>query len=103
MYGQEQAVTVSANITGDAVVASAPALYWGATMAAGSTNTSLILYDNATEASGTVIDRLVMDAATEAGDNSVTHLFAKPVSCANGIYADWTGTGAIGKVWYESK
>ena len=103
MEGREMAATPSAEITGDAVVTGAPALYWGATLAVGTTASQLLVYDNATGASGTIIDRLMNIAAVAAGDTMVTHIFAKPINCVNGIYVDWGGTGAIGKVWYEPK
>ena len=103
MEGRELAVVVSADITADAVVASAPALYYGAQLFVGTADSSLVIYDNATEAAGTVIDRLSANAVTNAGDSEVFHNFTKPVNCTAGIFVDWTGTAAIGKVYYQNK
>jgi len=103
MEGRELAVTVSADITADAVVTAAAALYFGAQLFGGTGDSSLVIYDNATEAAGTVIDRLSVNASTNAGDAEVFHNFTKPVNCANGIYVDWTGTAAIGKVYFQAK
>ena len=57
-------------------------------------------YEKGTEAAGTVVDRLTNNGVTAAGDTEVNHALAHPVVCVNGIYVDWTGTAAIGKIWY---
>lgn len=103
MEGRELAVTVSADITEDAVVTASPALYFGAQLLGGTADSSLVIYDNATEAAGTVIDRLSTNAVTNAGDVEVFHDRSKPVNCTAGIFVDWTGTAAIGKVYYQPK
>ncbi len=56
----------------------------------GTNAATLILYDNATAASGKVLFKGIV-----VGANRVGHfLFENPVVAENGIYADVTGTGA---------
>ncbi len=55
---------------------------------------SLILYDNATEASGTILVELLCSAATSIVFNPTTPLWAK-----NGITAIQTGASSAGQVY----
>lgn len=103
MSGMNLAAVSSGAITEDGVVSATPAILWGLQLSMGSTNSQLILYDNAASAAGTVLARIMWDAVTEAGDNTQTIVFNQPINCINGIYADWGGTGAIGNVWYNKK
>jgi len=98
IYGQVSAT--SSSITGDGVVSSGPCLLTGITLLAGTAASSLILYDNASAASGTVVWKMAIAASTNAGDASTSITFPSPVNCQNGIYVDWTGTAAIGFVSY---
>lgn len=62
----------------------------------GTNAASLILYDNASAASGTVLAKV-----TQLATARLTHiLFDNPVFAENGIYADVTGTGAEYIVYY---
>ena len=103
MSSMNLAAVSSGNITEDGVVSAVPSILWGLQLAIGSANSQLILYDNASGATGTVLARIMWDAVTEAGDNTQTIVFTQPINCVNGIYADWGGTGAIGTVWYNKK
>ena len=51
---------------------------------------AITLYDNASAASGTVID--VIPASTAAGTSKS---LASPVPVSNGIYASFAGTGTV--------
>ena len=53
---------------------------------------SVILYDNATAASGTEVGKVSIGAASLKKTEHV--VFENPVICELGIYADVTGTGA---------
>jgi len=56
----------------------------------GTNAASLIVYDNASAASGTVLAKV-----TQLATARLTHIIVEnPVICDNGIYADVTGTGA---------
>lgn len=57
---------------------------------------SLLIYDNASAASGTVVVKVTAAAA----QNTVHLVFENPVVVENGIYADVTGTGAGYIVFY---
>ena len=56
----------------------------------GSDNAKVVLYDNASAASGTVI----LEMTVVGVDNYGGRNYQYPVKCTNGIYADVTGTGA---------
>lgn len=56
----------------------------------GTNAASVILYDNASAASGTVLAKV-----TAAGAQNTMHvIFENPVVAEEGVYADVTGTGA---------
>lgn len=59
---------------------------------------SVILYDNASAASGTEVGKVSIGAASLKTTEHV--VFENPVLCENGIYADVTGTGAGYIVYY---
>lgn len=62
----------------------------------GTNAASLIIYDNASAASGTVLAKI-----TQLATARLTHIiFENPVFAENGIYADVTGTGAEYIVYY---
>ena len=62
----------------------------------GTNAASLIIYDNASAASG-----LVLAKVTQLATTRLTHiLFDNPVFAENGLYADVTGTGAEYIVYY---
>lgn len=53
---------------------------------------SVVLYDNSAAASGTVLAKVTIGAASLKTTEQV--VFMNPVRAENGIYADVTGTGA---------
>lgn len=61
----------------------------------GTNQATLVLYDNASAASGTVLDKLIV-----AGADLVGGIVDVAVEAQNGIYADITGTGASFIVHY---
>ena len=62
----------------------------------GTNAASLIIYDNASAASGTVLAKV-----TQLATARLTHIiFENPVFAEKGIYADVTGTGAEYIVYY---
>lgn len=84
LYGQ------SVNVAADGVVSASPSRAIAAVaLAGGSAASTLILYDNATEASGTILLKLAAATGTSA-----VFTPAAPVTVANGIYADISGTAA---------
>lgn len=56
----------------------------------GTNAATVILYDNASAASGTVVAKIIVDA----GATAETMTFDSPVQCNNGLYLDIGGTGA---------
>lgn len=65
----------------------------------GSNNVTVLLYDNASAASGTV----VADITVVAGDYYGGRVWIHPIRCYNGIYADVTGTNGTYFVEYIQK
>jgi hypothetical protein len=88
--------TTSGLKTADGVVASLPAKIHSVVLAGGSDASSVIVYDNASAASGTVLVKLV----AVAGDCQIYHS-PNGLMCNNGIYVDVSGTGVGVTVHYE--
>lgn len=88
-------------ITADAVVSAVPAILTGITLRSGSTASSLVLYNNASAASGDIVWAVSLIATTAAGDQTHSITFPDGIVCTLGIYCDWTGTGAIGYVSHK--
>ena len=89
----------SAVLTGDGVVCPTPSYFWGFVCVTGGTNRTLAFYDNATGASGTVIEKFVADA-NKTVDGHEHHT---PVDCDNGIYANIAGAGESVVVYFWPK
>ena len=76
--------------TSDAVIATGRNRINAITLIGGSTPSEVIVYDNASAASGKVLGK-----ATQLTSMVTTHIiFENPVVAENGIYADVSGTGA---------
>ena len=92
-----QGVTSSGLKVADAVISARPAKIVGVQVIADGTNAAtLILYDNASAASGTAANKIVVDA----GATYENFYIDGGVVCNNGIYADVSGTGAEYIVFY---
>jgi hypothetical protein len=83
----------------DAAIMARPGKLRGLQVLADGTNAAtVVLYDNASAASGTVLAKVVVDATLTTDAASIPE---DGIVCANGIYADVTGTGAEYIVYYE--
>jgi len=81
------------------VVCTTGGYYHGIAFIAGSTSSSeIIIYDNASTASGEIIDTLLVDT----GKNVWIDRYI-PVVAKNGIYVTITGTGFKGALYYSPK
>lgn len=89
LYGGAAPASKSA-LTGTAAVKASAGKYYGYTVTTALSAAAITLYDNASAASGTVID--VIAASTAAG---TTKILAAPIPCTNGIYASFGGTGTV--------
>jgi len=82
----------------DAAIMAQPGKLTSLMVCADGTNAAtVVLYDNASAASGTVIAKIIVDAGATQESFSVDF----PIDCLNGIYADVTGTGAEYIVHYQ--
>lgn len=77
-------------LTATGAVSAQKGYYWGYVVTTNVSAAAITIYDNASAASGTVID--VVPASTTAGTAKV---FATPVPVASGIYASFGGTGTV--------
>lgn len=80
-------------VTADSAVVTAGGILRGVVLAGGSADATLILYDNASAASGTKL--LTLNA--KAGDSRVVTGLSIPFSA--GVYADIGGTGAVATIY----
>lgn len=95
-YGAWFAET-SGEQTSDSVICDKPCYLSGVLVITdGENNAKLILYDNASAASGTVVGEFTIVSTDHYGGRTWNH----PVVCTNGIYADIDGTGASYTVEY---
>jgi hypothetical protein len=74
-------------LTADAVVSAVPCFLSAVLLTAGSDTATIILYDNATTTSGTIVAKLSATANTTASFTP-----NNPVNCKVGLYADVGGT-----------
>jgi len=77
-------------ITATGVIKGAPGKYYGYKVTTGLSAAAVTIYDNASAASGTVID--VIAASTAAG---TTVILPAPIPCTAGMYANVAGTGTV--------
>ena len=77
----------------DTAVKATPGIFGSVILTGDGTNlATMVVYDHASAASGTVIARAATKECAQV---------LGPVSCANGIYADIGGTGAAAVVLYK--
>lgn len=82
--------------TSDAAIAVGRNRINAITLIGGSTASSVVVYDNASAASGKVVAK-----ATQATSGVTTHvIFENPVVVEDGIYVDVTGTSAEYIIFY---
>lgn len=82
--------------TSDAVITTGRNRVNAITLIGGSTPSTLVLYDNASAASGKELAK-----ATQVTSMVTTHIiFENPIIAENGIYADISGTSAEYIVYY---
>lgn len=86
-----RSATSSGLLTADTAVYDKPALITSVIVIGDGTNAAtLVVYDNASAASGTALAKIVVDA----GLTYEKVVFSTPVVANQGLYADVTGTGA---------
>lgn len=86
-------------VTADAAVLAAAGTIWAVLLTAPSADSDIILYDNASAASGTAVFQASALNGTSTPFYSFKDVGGIPV--ANGIYADITGSGAQCYVWFD--
>lgn len=94
--------TSSGRKTSDAAICGRPCVVKSLILEGDGTNAaSVILYDNATAASGTVLAKLLLSASSDSC--IVFDGGPEGIECSNGIYADVAGTGAAYIVHFALK
>lgn len=87
---QYSATTSSGLLTADAVVYAHPALLHSLTLIPAAADSTIIIYDDAAAATGTVLAEIFVKASTA----SQTVHFTIPVRANKGLYGDVTGAAA---------
>jgi len=94
--------TSSDRLTADTAILARPGRLMGVILEGDGTNAaSVILYDNASAASGRVLCKMMLKASS----NDLVYPAVIPeggIECTKGIYADVTGTGAAFIVYYQA-
>jgi hypothetical protein len=91
LYGGPAPASKSA-LTGTAAVKASAGKYYGYKVTTALSAAAITIYDNASAASGTVID--VIPASTGVTATNTT-ILPTPIPCSNGIYASFAGTGTV--------
>jgi len=87
--------------TADAAIVAVECVFCGGKVIADGTNAAEVaIYDNASAASGTLIGKGQVKAAS-APETDPIDVPPDGVHCQNGIYADVTGTGAEYYIYYR--
>ena len=81
---------IKKSLTATGVVMPQKGSYWGYIVTTALSAAAVTIYDNASAASGTVID--VIPASAAIGTQKT---FTTPVPCSSGIYASFAGTGTV--------
>lgn len=76
--------------TGSGVVSSHNGYYVGYVVTTALSAAAVTIYDNASAASGTIVDVIPPSSAAGTKVN-----LAVPIKCSNGIYASFGGTGTV--------
>lgn len=93
-------VTSSGLLSADAAVCATGSRVHSVTLISDGTNAcSVVVYDNATSASGAVLAKLVLPASSGSPEFFVHD--SNPISANKGIFVDVTGTGAAYIVTYS--
>lgn len=100
MAHTHQPVTSSDRRTADAAITAIGGYLHGVMLENDGTNaSSVIIYDNATAASGVILAKVLLPASSTVLNYYVT--FNHPITANKGIFADVTGTGAAYIVYYS--
>lgn len=84
-------IVAAVTVTADGAIAANDGWYYGCRITGDGTNSArVILYDNASAASGTVVDELRCGANESRGG-----MLENPVRLQNGLYADVTTVGRV--------
>ena len=99
------ALPVPQRITANAVVKATAGRIWAIQLNGGTDASSLKLHNHASSATGTQLIEVVAPytSATTSAQNTVfvSYLDVGGIPFSVGIYCDWTGTAAVGYIWYE--
>lgn len=89
--------TSSGLLSASAAVAARPAIVQSVTVVPAAADATVVLYDNASAASGTVLAKVF----ALANGASVSIAFNHPIQASNGIYLDISGASAAAIVTYS--
>lgn len=90
-------LTTSGLLSASAAVYALPGKLWGLSLSPAAAASTLIIYDNASAASGTVLAKLVVPANSA----TVDIVFNQGIQAQIGIYASLSGAAADAVVYYS--
>ena len=93
-------------ITADVAIKASAGKLWGVLLEGGTTASSIDFFDHATSASGLTAIFGVTAPCVTATNSEASSVFIDltpfgGLDFALGIWADWTGDGAVGYVWFS--
>ena len=98
------ALTNPIKVTEDAVISAVPGRIIAVQLNGGTDASSMLFHNNASSAAGDPIYSIVapftnVDASSQA--SVFVELPGDGIACSVGCYVDWSGTAAVGWVWFE--
>ncbi|MCK5847621.1 MAG: hypothetical protein KAH01_00315 [Caldisericia bacterium] len=102
---QQLELPVPKRITADAVVKASKGIVWAIQLNGGTDASSLKLYNHASSATGTQLIEVVATCTTSTTSGQdvtfVDYSALGGIPFSTGIFVDWTGTAAVGYIWYS--
>lgn len=92
-------------VTGDAIIKGSPGKLWAVQLNGGTDASSMLFHNDVDSAGGTDLYSIV--APSKVANNSeqntafVSLVELGGIDFDTGIYVDWTGTAAVGWVWFS--
>ena len=90
-------------ITADAVVSAVPGWLIAVQLNGGTDASSMLFHDHASSATGTDVYSIVAPCVTANNSEANSTFVELPgggVRCSVGCFVNWTGTAAVGWVWF---
>ena len=91
-------------VTADAVISDHPGQLIAVQLNGGTTASSMLFHNHASSATGTDVYSIVAPCVTATGSEANSTFVMLPdegITFSTGCYVNWTGTAAVGWVWFR--